>query len=191
MLRPVCSALVLFSVAACASGGTPSSEPGAQTKRTTTMVTTMDGLGRVTSTPITTYEDVGGKSADIDAAPDDVFRVLGEAYSEVGIQPGTIDPARRVVGNAQIQMRRRLGRANLSTYLECGQTGLSGPAADSYPIRMSVMTTVTPAGGASRISTTVQGGYVASEQSGVTQCTSTGALETLIARAVQLRLARG
>ena len=191
MLRPLSSTLALALLAACASTGTSSGGDGPQTRRETTMVTSVNASGQTTVIPITTYTDIGGRSVDIGASADEVFRVLGEAYTDVGIEVKTIDAARRVAGNTQLQLRRRLGRANLSAYVNCGQTGIGGPTADTYPLRVSVLTTVEPSGDASRVRTVVQAAYVASEQSGTTPCTSTGELEALLARAVQLRLTRG
>jgi hypothetical protein len=78
----------------------------------------------------------------------------------------------------------------VSTFLDCGQTGLRGPAADAYPIRLSVLSTVLPNGDGSRLLTRVEGAYTAAEASGTVACTSTGELEGMIGRAVQERAAR-
>lgn len=193
MTRIFVSASLAAALAACATAGTPaaSRESGDnEQKRTTTYVTTVLSSGQTVTVPVTTYSEVGGRTMEVDAAPQAVFQVLGDAYRDVGIEVKTIDAPKMTAGNTQVQARRRLGNSSISAYLDCGQTGLSGPAADVYPVRMSVLSTVVPSGTTSRLSTVVQAVFATAEQSGTTPCTSTGTLEATIARAVQLRLVR-
>lgn len=192
MTRVFVSASLVAALAACASTGTPASgeRTDNEQKRTTTYVTTVLASGQTVTVPVTTYSEVGGRTVEVQASPQAVFQVLGEAYRDVGIEVGTIDAEKMTAGNTQVQARRKLGRSAISAYLDCGQTGLSGPAADMYPVRISVLSTVVPSGESSRLSTNVQAVFATAEQSGTTPCTSTGTLEATIARAVQLRLAR-
>lgn len=187
MIRASSFVLLLGTLAACATAGTAGTDTG---DRNTTMVTTTDAGGQTTTTAVTTYSDVGSRPVDIEGTPDKVFGVLGDAYRQFGITLATTDPPNRTAGNTQLRVRRTLGGKPLSTYLDCGIAGLTGPAADTYPIRLSVVSTVTPSGTASQLRTVVRAAYVTAEQSGTTPCNSTGALETAIARAVQLQAIR-
>jgi type IV pilus biogenesis protein CpaD/CtpE len=189
MIRTSSAAVLFATLAACASAGTrqPGTEPA---ERTVTMVTTTNAAGQTTTTPVTTYADVGMRPVEIHGTADNVFRVLPEAYRTLGMEVVTSDPPNRTAGNTQIRVRRNLGRQALSTYLDCGTSGLSGPAADAFPIRLSVVSTVTPSGTTSQLRTVVRAAYVTAEQSGTTPCNTTGALESAIARAVQLQLVR-
>jgi len=190
MTRTLTFAALLATLAACASAGNP--DPGAEpAERVTTMVTTTSASGQTTTTPVTTYTDPGMRSVEIQGTPDNVFRVLPAAYKALGMEVVTSDPPNRTAGNTQIRARRNLGSQSLSYYLDCGTSGLSGPAADIYPVRLSVVSTVTPTGSTSRLRTVVRAAYATAEQSGTTPCNTTGALESAIARAVQLELVRG
>lgn len=189
MARIWSSAALLAALAACASAGTR--EPGTESaERNVTMVTTTAASGQTVTTPVTTYSDVGARAVEIQGTADDVFRALPEAYRTAGLEVVTSDPPNRTAGNTQIRVRRNLGRQPLSAYLDCGTSGLSGPAADAYPVRLSVVSTVTPSGSTSQLRTVVRAAYVTAEQSGTTPCNTTGALETAIARAVQLQVVR-
>jgi hypothetical protein len=189
MIRALSSAFLLGTLAACASTGTPGagSDPG---DRNTTMVTTTNAAGQTSTTAITTYSDVASRAVNIEGTPDKVFAVLADAYQQFGIPLATSDPPNRTAGNTQLRVRRTLGGKSLSDYLDCGIAGLSGPAADTYPVRLSVVSTVIPAGTASQLRTVVRAAYITAEQSGTTPCNSTGALETAIARAVQMQVLR-
>jgi len=194
MTRTSLSAALLVALSACATApreGEAPSAPREQTTRSTQMITTVDAAGRTTVIPITTTSFSGAREVEVQASADDVFRVLGEAYTDLGMTVGTIDPPNRTTGNANFAARGKLGRTDISNYLDCGQTGLRGPAANVFPVRMSVLTMVVPNGQTSRVRTLVSGAYAAAEASGNVGCTSTGELEGAISRAVQLRLARG
>jgi hypothetical protein len=75
--------------------------------------------------------------------------------------------------------------------IDCGTTQ-GGPSADSYDIRLSVLTQVSPAeggGGGSTIVTTVDAmGRPVAFSGEYVRCTSTGSLETRIADAIQAQL---
>jgi hypothetical protein len=181
------SALLVAALAGCATAA----EPGPQERvtRNTTVIATVDAGGRSRVTPITTTSYTGPREAALESPADVVFAALGAVYQDMGIPVGTIDTPNRTTGNTQVRARGRLGRHPVSTYLDCGQTGLRGPAADAYPVRISVLSTVVPAGQGSRLRTLVEAGYTAAEASGTVACTSTGELEAAIARAVTVRTA--
>lgn len=193
MTRTSLSAALLLALSACATAPREAEAPAApreEVTRNTQMITTVNAAGGTTVLPITTTSFSGAREVEVQASADNVFGVLGEAYTDLGMTVGTIDPPNRTTGNANFSARGKLGRAEISTYLDCGQTGLRGPAANAFPVRLSVLTMVIPHGEKSRVRTLVKGAYVAAETSGVVACSSTGELEGAIARAVQLRLAR-
>lgn len=194
MTRTSLSAALLLALSACATAPREADAPDRpreEVTRNTQMISTVDPSGRPMVTAITTSFFSGAREVEVPANADNVFRVLGEAYTDLGMTVGTIDPPNRTTGNANFQVRGKLGRADVSTYLDCGQTGLRGPAANAFPVRMSVLTMVIPNGEKSRVRTLVSGAYVAAEASGTVACSTTGEMEAAIGRAVQLRLARG
>lgn len=137
----------------------------------------------------TTYTSGAPSPVRIAARPDSVFAALAVAYQEVGIAVGTSDPNSRTAGNTQVRATRRLGRTSLSTYLDCGHTPAGNAAADSRPIRLSVLSTAEPAGEGSQLSTVIQA-FQISESGETLPCFTTGVLEAAIATAVQRKLGR-
>lgn len=191
MVRSSFLSLVLFAGASCAPAGEPStSPPREEVTHTRTVITTVNAQGNTVQVPVTTTSYGGARAFDIGSTADAVFALIPGVYQDLGINVGTIDGSNRTAGNTQIRVRGRLGRLPLSTFLDCGQTGLRGAAADAFPVRLSVVSTVIPNGGESRLLTRVEAAYTTAEASGTVACTSTGELEGMIGRAVQERAAR-
>ncbi|HEY0022480.1 MAG TPA: hypothetical protein VGB24_06200 [Longimicrobium sp.] len=189
MLRSILASTLVWAAAGCAAAAEPATTRGPErVTRNTTMVTTVDAAGGSKVTSVTTTSYAAAAETQIARAPDAVFGVLGGVYEDLGITVGTIDAPNRTTGNTQIRARGRLGRAPISTYLDCGNTGLQGAAANSFPVRLSVLSSVTPEGEGSRLRTVVEGVYTSAESSGAVACSSTGELEGAIARAVQVRV---
>jgi hypothetical protein len=121
----------------------------------------------------------------IAASPAQVHQALVEAFKELGIPTEIADPATGQVANTQFRVGRSLAGARLSLFLSCGET-LTGPRADSDRVVMAVVSTVAPAGAASRVETRVVG--VATDTGGTggrLACNSTGELEARLHRAVK------
>lgn len=183
------SALLAAALTGCATATDPARGPERVT-RTTTMIATVDAAGVSKVTPITITSYAAASETQIARAPNAVFGVLAGVYQDLGIAIGTVDTPNRTTGNTQVRARGRLGRVPVSTYLDCGNTGLQGAAANAFPVRLSVLSYVTPEGeGGSRLRTIVEGVYTTAESSGTVACSSTGELEGAIARAVQTRTA--
>jgi hypothetical protein len=192
MVRSSFLSLLLLATASCAAAGDPStSPPREEVTRSTTVITTAGPGGATVQIPVTTTNYGGAREFQIAADADAAFAAIAGVYQDLGMTVGTIDGPNRTTGNSQIRVRGRLGRLPVSTFLDCGQTGLRGPAADAFPVRLSVLSTVVPDGQESRLRTRVEGAYTAAEASGTVACTSTGELEAMIGRAVQGRVARG
>lgn len=190
MLRTIFASMLVLAAAGCATAAEPATTRGPErVTRKTTVISTVDAGGGSKVTSVTTNSYAAATETQIARAPDAVFGVLAGVYEDLGITVGTIDAPNRTTGNTQIRARGRLGRVPISTYLDCGNTGLQGAAANSFPVRLSVLSSVTPEGEGSRLRTVVGGVYTSAESSGAVNCSSTGELEGAIARAVQARIA--
>ena len=116
------------------------------------------------------------------------WRAMPAAFDSLKIPITSVDPAAHTIGNGEMQLRRRLGAVPLREYLNCGYTQ-NVPNTETYDVHISVMSQLTPAGGATAVTTTVQGYARPVSTSGESvRCSSTGGLEirlgALVAAAV-------
>jgi hypothetical protein len=118
-----------------------------------------------------------------------VFTALEAVFAGLPLPLTIRDAAAGTIGNEGYKFRRKLGDMPSRTLFDCG--GTSGmPNAETYTIKMSVLTNVAEAGTGSTKLTTV---VVASAEnpsypgSGVS-CSSTGALEARIVGDLRTRL---
>lgn len=128
--------------------------------------------------------------ANIAAAPSKVFEAAKAVYEEIGVPPGTHDPATGRIGNTDFWKQRRLGNEPLSGYLNCGE-GFTGPYANTYRIYISLLTTVRPDGkGGSDVETmfTAQAQNMEGSSGDRIGCGSTGRLEEKIRKAIILKV---
>jgi hypothetical protein len=90
------------------------------------------------------------------AAPDArVWDALPAVYQTLGLPITDRNVQARSIGTTSFKVRRRLGDAPLSRYLDCGDTQGS-PSANSYEVLLTVTTRLVPAAGDSTaVSTTV------------------------------------
>jgi hypothetical protein len=189
MLRSILASTLVLAAAGCATAAEPATTRGPErVTRKTMVIRTVEAGGGHKVTAITTHSYAAATETQIARAPDAVFGVLAGVYQDLGITVGTIDAPNGTTGNTQIRARGTLGRVPVSTYLDCGNTGLQGAAANTFPVRLSVLSSVTPEGEGSRLRTVVRGVYTSAESSGAVACSSTGELEGAIARAVQARI---
>jgi len=70
---------------------------------------------------------------------DKIWRLLPAVYEALEIPIADFDAATNTIGNSGLKVYRRLGKTPLTKYLDCGRTQI-GLSADSYDIRMSVLT---------------------------------------------------
>ncbi len=132
-----------------------------------------------------------GVSEIIPASADAVYAGLDEAYAAAGIEVAAANSRERTMGNADFRATRRLGGSPLTDFVKCGEElSLTGSMATSKPVCLSVLSTVTPSGEASRLTTRVQAAVSTGERGGAILCQSTGALEAAISRGVKLALLR-
>lgn len=173
--------LSVITLTGCAS----SSGAAASTSRAP--LTQTIGSTAVGTTVVTSTVDADVVTIPYDA--DMVFRVLPSLFDSLGVQVTTVDPARKTIGNSGFKVRQRLGKAVLSTLIDCGNTQI-GPNADSYDVYMVITTSVSPAGaGSSRLSTLVEAqAKPITYSQGYNRCTSKGTLEQRLADLVTRRL---
>jgi hypothetical protein len=164
------------ALSACASG-----PPSTQTQVDRVVVSTDAG-------DIRSYEGVPKVSVTVKAAPEAALVALRGAYEEIGVEDKLSAPGSNRVGNSYFSKTSRLGGAPLSRYLECGST-MTGPAADNFPITISLVSVVAPSGTGSTIETLLSartGG--ASSSSGTSNCRTLGTLEMRLNRILVRRL---
>jgi hypothetical protein len=137
------------------------------------------------------HADNRPSSNTVQAPPERVWALMPAVYEGLKIPIGTIDQNSRVIGNRRIQTNSgRIAGARASSYLNCGNTGLGVPIADSYQVDLSVLTQIVPApGGSAQVQTSIDANAT---QRGVSsapvRCASTGRLEQQIAAAIQQHL---
>jgi hypothetical protein len=124
---------------------------------------------------------------EIPAPPDSVFAVLPAIYSQFGVEVKVSDRNIGEIGNKGFTKSYRLGKAALHEYVGCGST-MTGPAADSYRVQMSLVSHVKPKGLGSTVETvlTARADDPGSSK-GWISCLSTGVLEDRISKALSTR----
>ena len=174
MAGPVAGlALAALSAAACASGG---GEGGRE------VVADVSRPGSVTTMEMILVEDEAGRSAVLDADREAVWDALYAAYQGLGIEVRHADTSTGVMGNRDLELRRRLGGERLSRYFDCGDLVSGGAAADRFVVNVEVLSRITPSGEGTRVATSLAatgrdpGGTSRDE----VRCTSRGTLEAEI-----------
>jgi hypothetical protein len=126
--------------------------------------------------------------AVIHARPDAVLAAFNAAYGDMRIEVKLWDPPHGQVGNKNFSKMYRLGGAPLSTYFGCGTT-LTGAAADSYRVTISLVSQVTPVADGSETRTLVTGfaDDLGSSKGAIT-CESLGTLERRLSELAQKHL---
>lgn len=171
------------TTAACAAAGSS----GAGATRSTTTIST-SGMGMPTS-QIETRSDTRGDIVAFTAAPGDVWKAVPDAYAELGIEVGTVDPENRVIGNPKLVARGRLAGQPLTRWVSCGVDAFGVPLSNAHRVELSVLSEVrsSPDGGTA-VETRVGGVALRSASGANAVCTSTGKLERRIAQAIRERV---
>jgi hypothetical protein len=125
------------------------------------------------------------------AAPmDRVWNAVMLAYGDLGIDPAVADRANGVYGTRNFLAPKSIGGRPLGDYFRCG-SGLTGGSIESGRLTLSMVTTLSPAGGgATRALTRLTGMLRRSDGSSTEPvvCASAGALEARLRAAVQQHL---
>lgn len=122
---------------------------------------------------------------------DQVWRVLPAVYDSLAIPVASLDAANHVIGNPGMMVRRRLGNVPLTRYLECG-SAQGAPSAETYEIRLSVLTRAyAGADGSTTVTTTIEAtGRPVTFAGEYARCSSTGALESRLVSTLKAQLPR-
>jgi hypothetical protein len=90
-------------------------------------------------------------------APDRVWRMLPSVFDSLGVPVGTLDAAKRTMGNSGFKVRGRLKNVPLSRFIDCGNSTQVGPNADSYEVNITLLAEVRPGeAGASNVTLAFQ-----------------------------------
>lgn len=174
---------LLFVAAACAP---PASLPPVQTP---TRVVDRVGSEQYHA-EIERTRDYSSLAATIEHPADATFRALVETYETLGLSAEMLNLEERLVGNAQLRLRRSLDGVRLSRYFDCGRSA-TGAMADSYQLTLDVRSQVAHDGvDRSRLVTWIRARAISPGQAADMSlaCASTGGLEGRIAAAVRARL---
>ena len=176
---PVNAALVLAAAlsTACATASPPNGAPN------TTPEVLIDQNGRV-------YRTTDSPTAvSFVSAPDSTFKAVAAAYTALGLEPTTVDPAGRVVARQHMLFRSRFQGEPLSAVFDCGN-GQFGARANEGRIYADIVTKVIGTGSGSSISTTIQALLTPNDGASrdPIRCVSHGRLEERLRREVTLQL---
>jgi hypothetical protein len=167
----------VIALGACASSGRSGGAPsGVQTVRV------VDGGGQVTALSTTVVQRSG--IANVPHSVDDVWRALPRVYEAVGIPISQVNAGTRTIGNPGLTARRQLGGVPIPRYFDCGRTQ-DRPSAETYELQISVLSQVKGNAADATVTTTVHAtARPLNFATGAVRCSSTGALETRISRAL-------
>ncbi|HWE43657.1 MAG TPA: hypothetical protein VG432_14220 [Gemmatimonadaceae bacterium] len=171
------AALAIAFTAACAATSTSAAAPD------TTPEVLVDQDGRV-------YRTTDAPAAtSLAASPDSTFRAVLAAYTALGLEPSTIDPAGRVVARQHMLLRSRFQGEPLSAVFDCG-AGQFGPRADQGRITADIATRIIATGTGSSMSTMIQASLVPNDGASrdPIRCVSHGRIEERLRREVTLNL---
>lgn len=172
-MRLIALCLAAGALAGCATASSSGSDDGTSSQRQ--IVT--DEQGRV----LRNTADLRGDVQELPVAADSAVRILRGIYAQLGVPPATLDNTGYTVGNRNFSVMRTFGGQRLSAYLDCGSS-ITGVAADSYRVTMSLVSRVSPATAGSTVETRLFA--TARDGSGVSNatvdCGTTGSLERRI-----------
>ncbi len=119
---------------------------------------------------------------------DDVWAVLPDIWSTLGLTIDGISQKEHRLTSGVIRVRRSLAGVSLSRYVDCGRSTL-GPNADSYFIALKVETVLSGSGSVAVVQSAMQASGEGTGNGGqVMRCSSTGELENRIAERLAKRL---
>jgi hypothetical protein len=180
-MRRTSLVFLLLGTAACASTSSRGSDVSLPSERTVAI-----DDQQVYRTTV-----LANAKAPIAAPPGRAFEALKKVYDELGVPPGTHDPATGRYGNTDFYKTRRFANEAISSFLNCGES-FTGPVANNYRIYMSLLSVIRPDGkGGSELETAFSAKAQNMEGTSADRisCGSTGRLEEHIRRAVLLKSA--
>lgn len=175
------SLLAALALAACASGAGAGGRSGSAGGRPAEMAYDGDGIF------LSLERERRVSSHVLDASVDQVWPALARAYEGLGIPVTTVDRRSRILGNVSFTARADVARVPMTRLLDCG-FGFSGPIAGQNRITFDLRSQVRAAGeGQAEVRTLViaTATPVEGTSNNPLPCTTTGALEALIAQHVE------
>ena len=170
--------LSLTMLAGCASASGGSASPDTETMRVT-------GAGNLHMAAIDQTTD-----ARISFPIGKVWHALPAAFDKLAIPITQADDATHTIANSGLKLRRVLGDAPLSRYIDCGTTQI-GENADSYEVFLTITTKLDeePSSGLSIMRTTFEAlARPIAFSREYSRCSSKGVLEKKLVEAVQAQL---
>ena len=146
MRRLAAISAVLLAACASASQG-PSTVRPDQTVRVVN-----PGVTNATAMSVTQSDDPSQRIMPVPSAR--IWDALPAVYDSLGLPITDRNVQDRSIGTTSFKVRRKLGNAPLSRYLDCGATQGS-PSADSYEVLLTVMTRLAPSGDTTAVITRV------------------------------------
>lgn len=127
--------------------------------------------------------EAAGAAADLDASPARVWPLVVQAYNEIGLPMDHLDQQAKVATTANQRVRRIAGKGP-GTYFNC--PGPYGNAANRDDVYLKLRTEVVPGHGSGTILRIAADAVAKSTTAAntITYCSSTAALEQLIANRV-------
>jgi len=176
--------LLSIPLAACASAGAGSTATPAS--QTVTVVGSQGGAS------LTIPGNNSSTVRTVAFGMDQVWRALPFVFDSIGIPVGTLDPAKRTIGNSGFKIRGRLKGVPLSRYIDCGNSTQIGPNADAYDVNITMFAELHAAdAGGTAVTTTMdvmaRPATFAQEYS---HCATKGVLETRFFDILKARLDR-
>jgi hypothetical protein len=142
-LRPLAAALAAsagFAAGGCASSS--KAEPDAGPPPPDNVVTVFRNGGREIA--MSSARDDAARDVYVDAPAARVWEAVPIAYRRMGLEITASDPTRGELSTEYYRARARIGRARISTYVDCGSGALGLPNADNYQINFRAVTRLYP-----------------------------------------------
>jgi hypothetical protein len=131
-----------------------------------------------------------GTRATFSARKDRVWKALMATYADLGITPTVADAATGQYGSMAFVVPRRLASRPIGQFFHCGSS-FTGASVDNGQVTAVVLTTLTPlSDSTTSAATQVRGTLRPNDGSsgGVSACTTTGALEEHLRKAIEKQL---
>jgi len=171
------ASLLIAGVTGCSASGAPAAGP-----QPATIAISESGSRAAEAEALTLTMRAGGTphTSAVAAPADSVFSALERVYTALGIELTQLDRRTRTLGNVRFRRTDRLGSSPLSDVMRCGPSGTETLNAGTYPVTLTVVSTVAARGSSSLVTTRVAGTATPSGSGPALQCTSTGGLERAI-----------
>jgi hypothetical protein len=137
------SPLVALVLAGCASSPKPS-DGTVQPDRPEEIRITYRGAGAQGRALSARRDTDLARDTEVRAPAARVWQAVPLAYERLGITVAKSDPTLGTLNTVYTRARARIGRARISTYLDCGSGALGLPNADNYEVSFQVTTHVFP-----------------------------------------------